>query len=218
MNFFATKVVHRISFAFFLASCFFCYVECNSQGKPGTGDLAKGRGENNFLMVLNTTEPLYLYCWSVNGSEECNRTVESCIVDTGACEHIRKTALTTMQYNFTNSFLTSDHKWTNESYMGNFVTSAEPPTEMNVTNITAGSTGNWDVQLRYNQPDTYNCSVVTIKDRTSNAPMMCAMYIRGDLPNGTYPPVSCQEDYDTHCPSAIIYKSYMWNCSSYQGQ
>ncbi|XP_037525446.1 uncharacterized protein LOC119402383 isoform X2 [Rhipicephalus sanguineus] len=168
---FAMKLLHTPSvyhacFTLLCISCIYGCIECTTTFKPGTGALARGRAELNLTAVLNTTDPLYLYYWSVNVSANCSGF--ECINETGTCDHLRKNNLTSDQYNFTRSFLTANKQWTNESYMGKFNNSRSPPIEMMVTNLTSGSTGSWDVQLWFNQPDTYNCSVVTITKKNSS--------------------------------------------------
>ncbi|XP_075532338.1 uncharacterized protein LOC142564987 [Dermacentor variabilis] len=191
----------------------FCWsVESVSGGANGT--LSRGRRELNLPMVLNTTEPLFLYffCTTPPRSRTCFGI--QCINETNTCEHMRKISLTETTYNFTRSMLDESKEWKNTSYSAELLTERKPPIEMKYNSTEGEKVYEIDMELTYNQPDTYNCSVFTVTFTPNDTADIrtAAMYIRGGLPNGTLPPEYCQIEFMTHC-SGIIYNPYNWNCS-----
>ncbi|XP_049512414.1 uncharacterized protein LOC125940371 [Dermacentor silvarum] len=129
---------------------------------------------------------------------------------------MRKVALTNTTYNFTQSMLNESKIWQNTSYSATFVIPPTPPIEMKYNSTTDDTTYEIDMTLTYNEPDSYNCSVFTVTSspKQANGLRTAAMYVRGPLPNGTFPPEYCQMDFLTYCYETTIYRPYNWNCSA----
>ncbi|XP_037525366.2 uncharacterized protein LOC119402289 isoform X2 [Rhipicephalus sanguineus] len=179
------------------------------------GALYRGRKELNLLEVLNTSMPLYLYYFCNNmGIPECHG--EECFKETYTCEHWRKRELTNTTYNFTDSLLNESLIWENTTYDAEILQTPWPPTEMRYNDTTENKVSYIiDMNLTYNEPDTYNCSVfdVIFPQYQLIGVTTTAMYIRGSLPNGTLPPEYCQIHFLTYCHNTTIFKPYNWNCS-----
>uniref|UniRef100_A0A224Y7Z7 Lipocalin n=1 Tax=Rhipicephalus zambeziensis TaxID=60191 RepID=A0A224Y7Z7_9ACAR len=209
-------VVGTVTGVTFTLLCFL--IGCDSdqhRNQEPDGALYRGRKYLNLLNVLNTTEPLYLYymCTST-GMPECNDT--DCFNETYSCEHMRQTDLTNTTYNFTNSALDNSSVWVNTSYTANILQSPWPPTEMQYNSTMGKSNQTYitDMNLTYNEPDTYNCSVFSVTYpsyvEADSELKITYMYVRGPIPNGTMPPDYCQLHFFGHCYQT---KPYNWNCS-----
>uniref|UniRef100_A0A224YCP9 Lipocalin n=1 Tax=Rhipicephalus zambeziensis TaxID=60191 RepID=A0A224YCP9_9ACAR len=195
---------------------------CGANSKTGLPN-----GNLNFLKVLGTFEPLYLFLWKdyVRSNETCKG--YDCMKRTATCEHMRMKELDRIEYNHTVSML-RDQTWVNNSFMGKFILGHEPPDKMNVYNVTGGEIPNpyissYCMTLLYNQPDTFNCSVILIsKDPSGHcnhtkpevlANSKCALYMRGTLEYRVYPPLACAISFNNCSTSRITYMPYSPRCA-----
>ncbi|XP_075726782.1 uncharacterized protein LOC142768651 [Rhipicephalus microplus] len=186
-----------------------------SSGHVPDGTLYRGRTYLNLIEVLNTSDPLYEYYYCQNlGISECY--ADGCINEMNTCEHWHKEDLTNNSYNFTNPLLNKSQIWVNMSYFAEIDTSQWPPTAMRFNDTTSNNvTYTVSVNLTYNEPDTYNCSVFSATFSTSyfTSFSTTVMYIRGSLPNGTLPSDSCVQHFLTYCHNTTIWMPYNQNCS-----
>ncbi|XP_037581820.2 uncharacterized protein LOC119465088 [Dermacentor silvarum] len=172
-------------------------------------------GPLNLPMVLNTSEPLFLFLWSykIRRPEEACKGYD-CLKETGSCEQMRKIALDKYMYNFTVSKLRNQSEWDEQQRVGLFGNNTDPPVSMKVYNTTGGTGMYQNMTLIYNQEKTFNCSVFIVSEQdTQNAgATRCAMYVKGKLPNRVYPPLQCQIAFNTCGASKKVYKPYTWTC------
>nr|XP_037273658.1 uncharacterized protein LOC119165660 isoform X1 [Rhipicephalus microplus] len=175
--------------------------------------------ELNLPKVLNTSLPLYLYytCSNIFVQNECTKNI--CIVETYTCINMRKNMLTNYTYNFTLSTRKNVSMWDNTTYFAEFVnkTPPSPPSEMMYNTTTEGRMPyTIDMNLTFNEPDFYNCSVFNVTYTFNGlhlVPMETSMYIRGQLPNNTQPSEDCISHFLTYCRNRTIYKPYNSNCT-----
>uniref|UniRef100_L7M985 Putative secreted peptide n=1 Tax=Rhipicephalus pulchellus TaxID=72859 RepID=L7M985_RHIPC len=193
-----------------------CYSDVTTEGEP-KGALHQGRKYRNLIQVLNTSEPLYLFYTCINtGLRDCPG--NNCFNKTYTCEHMRQTDLTNTTYNFTESWL-NETIWLNSSHSAKILQTPWPPTTMeyNITTDKYKNRYTVDMNLTYNEPDSYNCSVFDVTyppDITADSPTRATrMYVRGPIPNGTLPPVYCQIVFFQSCYNNTIFQPYDSNCS-----
>nr|XP_037273660.1 uncharacterized protein LOC119165661 [Rhipicephalus microplus] len=199
----------------FYSICGAEYVKTNSQA-----DL-------NLLKVLNTSEPLYLFLWKpkIPTNETC--VGYDCNKQTRTCEHMRKREMDRIYYNHTVSKLVSNKTWFNDTnLMGKFIL-GDPPHKINVYNVTdpipEPFLSSYCMELLYNEPYTYNCSVLLVSTdiygmcNHSNPDVLattkCSLYMRGKLPHRVYPPRECQFAFNKCSNSRITYMPYSPSCA-----
>uniref|UniRef100_L7M9B5 Putative secreted peptide n=1 Tax=Rhipicephalus pulchellus TaxID=72859 RepID=L7M9B5_RHIPC len=211
MKYFSAGELWRICFMLMIFSLVCAIAE---EAVTPKGALLRGRNELDLLMVLNTSDPLYLYYFCTDrGKTECY--ADGCFNETYTCENWRKNDLTNATYNFTRS-LRNQSKWDSMNYSAQILSLPWPPTEMkfNTTTPMFGNLGLIDMNLTYNQPDSYNCSVFSVTYPRNGAENVTttAMYIRGNLTNGSLPTDECQMHFLTTCHNRTIYKPYNLSC------
>ncbi|KAL1443893.1 hypothetical protein MTO96_030145, partial [Rhipicephalus appendiculatus] len=131
-----------------------------STSEEPQGELYKGRKYRDLLQVLNTSEPLYLFYMCMNtGIQDCPG--NNCFNKTYTCEHMRKTGLTNTTYNFTKSVF-NETAWLNYSYSARILQPPFPPTAMEYNTTTSTQNITVNMNLTYNEPGSYNCSVFDV--------------------------------------------------------
>ncbi|XP_049274683.1 uncharacterized protein LOC125759680 [Rhipicephalus sanguineus] len=202
----AASVVLTITFIYY-STCYAAYLG------DGPNELVEeGRRNLDLIKVLNTTDPIFLYMWKRNNTEKC--VGSDCLNQTKTCDHMREISLSNTYYVCRWSTLTGPDTWYNESRVGKFEEHQGPPVAMDLPRFIEEQRVHERMELKFNQPGTYNCSVFVVTDmRNKNeGNVTCALYMRGKLKLRQYPPTACQIDFYQRCTSRMVYQPYSPDC------
>ncbi|XP_037525888.1 uncharacterized protein LOC119402930 [Rhipicephalus sanguineus] len=170
----------------------------------------------NLYEVLNTHHPLFLFELKSRSPVERNCTGYTCLIETRTCEHMRQITLGPTIYHFKVSTTGDLATWRNESFLGQFVMNTTPPYEMDVYKFqNPEEAPHYLWELKYNEPNTYNCSVFYIYNQTtdSSGDSTCALYVRGVPGKRVNPTLDCQISFNNCSESRVVFKPYIDKCS-----